>query len=274
MLQLLIACQWTFALSAYEIKRSMPRSYVHRNGLPSRQDEAYGRMYYEHVTKSNRQSSRETPTVETSVSTLRCRAVEKKLSYGFDQCIEARTCVEKQQALDGSFFKWNGTVNLSDKNPNGTQLRTDVNLSEFELELNTAFSPSVIPEEYMWIPWLTVKPSTLAGTGYGLFANHRFESNDTIGVDMRISSIPIKLSRRSKHKDKPYAVPNAIENHGGVDSGARVNLGMHFIQAPDVSNCSDDDSVRPNVHVNTDGRVVALKRIYKHEELFINCNSK
>jgi hypothetical protein len=200
--------------------------------------------------------------------------VEKKLSYGFDQCIEARTCVEKQQALDGSFFKWNGTVNLSDKNPNGTQLRTDVNLSEFELELNTAFSPSVIPEEYMWIPWLTVKPSTLAGTGYGLFANHRFESNDTIGVDMRISSIPIKLSHRSKHKDKSYAMPNAIENRGGVNSGARVNLGMHFIQAPDVSNCSDDDSVRPNVRVNTDGRVVALKRIYKHEELFINCNSK
>ena len=77
MLQLLIACQWTFALSAYEIKRSMPHSYVRRNGLPFRQDEAYGRMYYEHVTKSNRQSSRETPTVETSVSTLSCRAVEK-----------------------------------------------------------------------------------------------------------------------------------------------------------------------------------------------------
>jgi hypothetical protein len=193
------------------------------------------------------------------------------MESGFDDCVEALNDSAQQKELEESFYRWSGKCPMPKipKSKLATLSTKQARCIEFELELNCSYKTSSAAK---WVRWAIAKKSTIAGAGYGLFSGKRFEKGDTVGVYMaQKMSPPRSVGTNCRRISLSYAAAGIGDAQGGVDSDAPVHLGMHLMNDP-CWNKSGSAKCSCNVKMHSDGRIIALRRIYEGEELFLCYN--
>lgn len=264
------------------------RSYQSHPDLPARNNPDYDRQYHLKVRKKKLKHN--AADFQLKIQRKASKAARAKIHRdskrtpkyedSFACCIDARTSRPKQAVLDGTFYQWRSVLAHNSLDRTATSLNTTSSSSsssrEFALFLNDNFrlhnsNNTHFDKQPHMVPWATVKPSTIQGANYGLFADRRFEAGDTVGVYMGGPSPPLTDCQTLHHSDHPYLMSGVADALGGVDSNQPAMLGMHFINDPCF--CNTVPNAKHNVAANSDGRIVALRRIQRNQEFFISYNT-
>jgi hypothetical protein len=241
------------------------RCYETRAGLPNESNSANDRQWHKKSRPNERGGgsiSRKANT-EAKETGRKVRRGADRFEAGFEACVKARIDPEKQKKLYKAFYEWHTVIKSSDIILVSGEKRIDVFDAEFELRINEKYPL----HSNHFIPWVYLKRSGVDGAGFGLFAARRFEAGDTVGVYMGLPPPQASEPSKTKHHNKPYLLSGVADAVGGITESPPL-FGMHFINDPSFGEVRNAKA-RANVEAYSNGRVVALTRVYKDDEFFM-----
>lgn len=209
---------------------------------------------------------------------IRTQSKQNQFGAVLDACRDVITDLNGQSAIEGLGLRWSiviSTPGHAITPKRATQVKKG-RKHTFVLQLNTNYGQRRSKPE--WKDYVVLAPSLIPGAGYGAFAGRRFEAGDTVGWYM--GQPPPDNSTDLKHEDFPYLLKGVADGVGGIDSDAPLLLGMHFINDPMFHHNNEGivstvpaSAIPANVQFYSDGRVVAIKRIYPGDELLAYYNT-
>ena len=206
----------------------------------------------------------------------------KGIDYGMDMASKYRIDKESfKREVSGKFVRWSIEIPVHESLPCSLEGNVLAMGGRYVMRVDKNYGDKNAPNKFE--NWVYIKKSNLKGdgTGAGLFADRGFVKNQVVGI---YTGCGFEACDKDdvKHSLHPYRLLNSNSNNAGIDalggigSGNPVGMGMHFMNDPNFYGMME--SSNPNADRKTNcafvsgGKVIAMRRIYRDDELLVSYN--